>query len=311
LKILVVESSPITLQLIERNLQCWGYDVISFSSEPECQSIILSEECPRIALLDWSSPSIDGLELCRMIRGRNKDSYIYTILLSSKNKPEDLVKGLNAGADDYITKPFNTHELQVRLRTGERIIQLQSDLLETRELLQQAAITDTLTGLFNRRALYSHMQQELIRSKRGDSPFGLIMLDIDHFKSVNDSYGHITGDHVLREASHRILKSIREYDVAGRYGGEEFLVQTPDCSEQSTSCIAERIRQSFQNTPFHVSNHSIPISVSAGFMSVQGKAFDCNIEILVNHIDKALYKAKRNGRNRIENAGEIQGDFSI
>lgn len=306
MKILVVESSPITLQLIERNLQNWGYDVISYSSEPECRSIVLADDCPRIALLDWSSQDIDGLELCRTIRGRSKDSYIYTILLSSKNKPEDIVKGLDAGADDFISKPFNTNELKVRLRTGERIIQLQNDLLETRELLQQAAITDTLTGLFNRRALYSQMQQELIRSKRSDSPFGIIMLDIDHFKSINDTYGHITGDHVLKEASQRILNSIREYDVAGRYGGEEFLVQAPDCSEESTKCIAERIRQSFQQTPFQVSNHSVPVSVSAGYMSITGKAFDCSIELLVNHVDKALYCAKRNGRNCVECAGAIQ-----
>lgn len=304
MKILVIENSPITLQLIERNLHSWGYDVISYSSEEECQSIILSEDCPRVALLDWSTQEVDGLELCRMIRGRNKDSYIYTILLSSKNKPEDLVKGLDAGADDYITKPFNTHELQVRIRTGERIIQLQNDLLETRELLQQAAITDTLTGLFNRRALYQHVQQELIRSRRSESPFGLIMIDIDHFKLINDSYGHIVGDHVLKEASLRIQNSIREYDVAGRYGGEEFLVQTPDCNKSSTLRIAERIRLCFEQSPFLVSEHSIPVTVSAGYMCVNGKAFDYDIEQLIHHIDKALYKAKGNGRNRIECASD-------
>lgn len=302
MKILVVESSAITQQLLERNLHQWGYETLCFSSENEAHDIILSENCPRLALLDWNIPVINGLELCRMIRSRSRDSYIYTILLSARNKPEDLVQGLDAGADDYITKPFNPHELHVRLRTGERIIQLQSDLLKAREQLQQAAITDALTGLYNRRALFSQIQQELIRSKRSNSPLGLILIDIDHFKSINDSYGHIAGDHILKEAASRIIDAIREYDIAGRYGGEEFLIQAPECDEHSIRCIAERIRLNFQNKLFVVTGQSIPISISAGCISVSGETYDYPVEQLIHQIDQALYKAKRNGRNRVEKA---------
>ncbi len=306
MKILVVEASMITQKLMERNLTEWGYEVISCMDELQSKEVLLSNDCPRLALIDWSLPEINGLELCRMVRSRNRDSYIFTILLTAKDKPEDIVQGLNAGADDYIVKPFNPQELRVRLRTGERIIQLQNDLIKAREQLQQSAITDSLTGLFNRRAFFAHIQQEILRSKRKECPLGLIMLDIDNFKTINDTYGHISGDHILREAARRIKDSIREYDIAGRYGGEEFLVQAPDCDESCTRTIAERIRIHFQEQPFVTANNSIPITISAGYMAAQGKIFDLPFDKLLHHIDRALYQAKRKGRNRVESAGELE-----
>ena len=205
------------------------------------------DDAPALAILDWMMPGMTGLEVCRRIRQRAREPYIYILLLTSKSQKEDLIEGMDAGADDYITKPFDQHELQVRLRAGKRLADLQAELLSAREALREQATRDSLTHLWNRSSILDMLSRELARSERERTPIGVVIVDLDHFKNVNDNHGHLAGDAVLCEAARRMQGAIRQYDSIGRYGGEEFLILLPGCDEQSSFTQAERLRKQIEN----------------------------------------------------------------
>jgi two-component system, cell cycle response regulator len=301
LKALVAEDSPTFRLALERMLKKWGYDVVLAENGLAAWDILQAEDSPRLALLDWMMPGLDGVEVCRRIRELNREPYIYIILLTAKNTAEELVEGMEAGADDYLTKPVNSHELRVRLRAGRRIIDLQEELVTAREALRQHATRDALTGLWNRNSMTEILARELKRARRESNALSVIMADLDHFKNVNDTLGHAAGDAVLFEAARRMNQCIRPYDAACRYGGEEFLMILPGCGIAGAVNRAQDVRTAIAQAPFQIPEGSVNVTCSLGVASTGGVCgFDA--ALLVREADEALYAAKRNGRDRVEMA---------
>jgi diguanylate cyclase (GGDEF)-like protein len=206
---------------------------------------------------------------------------------------------MEAGADDYITKPFDQHELKVRLRAGTRLVELQAQLLSAREALREQATKDWLTKVWNRSSILDLLSRELARSGREARPVGLVLVDLDHFKNVNDTLGHFAGDAVLREAAVRMLSAIRPYDSVGRYGGEEFLILLPGCDEQATCGLAERVRAQIAKDEVAAGETTLSLTASFGATSVMARQ-GITAEELIRKADEAMYLAKRLGRNRVE-----------
>jgi diguanylate cyclase (GGDEF)-like protein len=239
-----------------------------------------------------------GPEVCRRVRETHREPYTYILLLTSKNTKGETVEGLEAGADDYIVKPFDQHELQVRLRAGKRIIDLQMDLLQAREELRERANKDLLTMLPNRPAICSALEQEISRCQRDHRSVGVILLDIDHFKKINDTYGHFAGDAVLRETAARLRSNMRPYDQVGRYGGEEFLVVLPNCDLEQAKSQAERMRQKLESSTMLVDG--VELRVSASFGATVSDDSGRDPDVFVRVADEALYRAKASGRNCVQ-----------
>jgi len=299
-KILLAEDSPVYRHLISGHLKEWGFDVQIAYDGAAAWELLQAPDAPKLALLDWVLPKIEGIELCRRIRQvRAHADYTYIVLLTGKDGKDDLVAGMRAGADDYLIKPFHPPELEARLLGGQRILDLQQELVSARELLRVAATYDFLTGLLNRREIVACLDRELVRGKRETSPVGIILADIDHFKNVNDSLGHSGGDAVLKEVAGRLKSDLRVYDGAGRYGGEEFLLILPGCDLATTVRRAEEIRSGVSDTEVVSPKGIVRVTVSMGITWARGDR-NANVEALLNEADVALYRAKGNGRNRVE-----------
>ena len=298
-KILIADDSIVSRHLLEATLRKWGYDVLVACDGLEALDLLQREDAPALAILDWMMPGLTGLEVCRRIRHRAREPYIYMLLLTSKSQKEDLIEGMDAGADDYITKPFDQHELQVRLRAGKRLADLQAELLSAREALREQATRDSLTHIWNRSSILDMLSRELARSERERTPIGVIIVDLDHFKNVNDNHGHLAGDAVLCEAARRMQGAIRQYDSIGRYGGEEFLILLPGCDEQSSYTQAERLRRQIENAEMSLNEASLRLTASFGVTcAMPGDRW--TQEALIRKADEALYLSKKLGRNRAE-----------
>lgn len=296
MRILIADDSLVSRHLLEATLRNWGYEVVVACDGTEAWKILQGNDAPNIAILDWMMPGQTGPEVCQMVRQKTIEPYTYILLLTSRSLKEDVVAGMDSGADDYLTKPFDQHELKVRLRAGTRIVDLQAELLATREALREQATRDYLTHLWNRSSILATLDRELTRSAREHSPCGVILLDLDHFKQINDSRGHFAGDLALREAARRMQNCIRAYDAVGRYGGEEFLVVLPGCDEESTRKQAERMRSAIYREPVEMPESPLQLSASFGCTTFTGSG-QVNAEMLVKTADEALYKAKDSGRN--------------
>jgi diguanylate cyclase (GGDEF)-like protein len=299
MRILIADDSIVSRHLLDATLRKWGYDVVVACDGAEAWRILEGEDPPRIAILDWVMPGLTGIEVCRRVRehSRGTDSaYTYLLLLSSKSQREDLIEGMEAGADDYVAKPFDQQELKVRLRAGIRIIDLQRELVAAREELREQATKDFLTRLWNRSSILDILQRELARGARENRSIGVVLADLDHFKSVNDSFGHFAGDAVLREFTRRISAAMRPYDSMGRYGGEEFLIILPGCDERCTGNQAERMRAALANEPMMIGDvaHVVTCSFGATTWRPDGEA---TADELIHLADDALYMAKHQGRN--------------
>jgi two-component system cell cycle response regulator len=295
MRVLVADDSATSRAMLRAALLSWGYDVVLAEHGAQAWEILADADPPRMAILDWVMPYMTGVEVCRKVRETDREPYTYILLLTSKNTKVETVEGLEAGADDYIVKPFDQHELQVRLRVGKRIVDLQTDLLKAREELRDRANKDLLTMLPNRSAIAAALEQEISRGRRDQRTVGIILLDIDHFKKINDTHGHFAGDAVLREAAARLRANMRTYDQVGRYGGEEFLVVLPNCDLEQATHQAERLRQRLNSTAMIVDG--IEMQVSASFGVTVSDASDRNPETFLRVADEALYRSKANGRN--------------
>ncbi len=301
MRILIADDSIVSRHLLDATLRKWGYEVVIASDGMEAWNALKAADSPRIAILDWMMPGLTGPEVCKRVRENSQGSdapYTYMLLLSSKSQREDLIEGLESGADDYLTKPFDQHELKVRLRAGTRIIDLQRELLAAREALQEQATKDFLTHLWNRSSILDILQKELVRGTRENRPVGVVLADLDRFKNVNDSFGHFAGDALLREFSRRMLLTMRVYDSIGRYGGEEFLTILPGCDEKCCANQAERMRLALANEPMAIGEAGLTITASFGATSWRS-GMPVNAENLIRTADSALYMAKNQGRNRV------------
>lgn len=298
MKILIAEDEPDFRFLLQKILAGWGYDVVVTGDGNEALEALRAEDAPRLAILDWMMPGINGVEVCRKVRNEVQEPYTYIILLTAQQREEDLVTGMEAGADDYVTKPFKNSELRARLRAGRRIIELQNELIKAREILRDKSTHDSLTGLMNHGKILQVLGEELARADREGNCVAVLMADLDNFKTINDTYGHMAGDSVLLSISRRLLSVKRSYDSVGRYGGEEFLVILPDCCKDSALAFAERFRSSVSSEEVSTPDGVIPVTISIGVtVSSKGRSWDVNT--LVKAADAALYKAKREGRNRV------------
>lgn len=298
MRVLIADDNAVLRTLLRKALTSWGYEVVVAENGDQAWEILSRDDAPTLAILDWDMPnSLSGPEICRKVREHPHEPYTYIILLTGKGSKDETVQGLAAGADDYVVKPFDNHELNVRLRAGKRIIDLQLDLLKAREELRERASKDQLTMLPNRSAIHSTLESELTRCHRDQRTVGVILLDIDHFKKINDTYGHYAGDTVLKETAARLRGNMRPYDHVGRYGGEEFLVVLPNCDLEQASMQAERMRVRLANGPMLVEGLEINVSASFGVTVSDGTLRSSDTFVRV--ADQALYKAKGSGRNRV------------
>jgi len=294
-KILIAEDDVTSRLLLKRVLENWGYEVTATKDGAEALRALQAEDAPRLAILDWMMPGMDGVDVCRRLRARETLQPTYIILLTALGDKESVVTGLNAGADDYVGKPYDPDELHARLEVGRRLVELNGELLEAQHALQVQASTDALTGVMNRRAVVEELEREAERAAREGSSLGLGMLDVDHFKLVNDTYGHAAGDAVLREVVRRVVGVMRPYDAFGRFGGEEFLVLIPGSGEGGLKTVLERIRNVIGSAPFLVDGHELVVTVSLGG-AVRGSE---SVDGLIARADDALYTAKEQGRDRV------------
>ncbi len=298
MKVLIAEDELVSRKLLESTLKKWGYNVVSVENGKKAWEIIQKKDAPRLLILDWMMPEMDGIEVIRHLRSREDPFYSYVILLTSKTERKDIIEGLSSGADDYLAKPFDSNELKQRILVGRRILELLTELSKAREILARKASIDSLTSLYNRGAIIELLEKEIYRSKRENNLLGVIMLDLDHFKRVNDTFGHMAGDAVLREAAKRLSKVIRPYDYAGRYGGEEFLIVMPGCSFKNTRSRAEEILSQIRDPKMNIPEGILQITASIGYVSTE-LLDDFNPRLLIQMADSALYEAKSAGRNRI------------
>jgi diguanylate cyclase (GGDEF)-like protein len=302
-RILVADDDAVSRRLMETILQRVGYEVVLAENGRQALESLVSRDGPRLALLDWMMPGLDGPAVCLEVRSHRERPYSYITLLTSKGAKEDLVAGLEAGADDYLTKPCYPEELKARLRTGERILRLEDRLVDAREEMRFKATHDALTSLWNRGAIVTHLNHEINRAQREHAKISLLLCDADHFKKINDVHGHLSGDTVLREIALRLASAIRPGDAVGRYGGEEFLVILSDCGPESLRRRAEQLRQMVASSSFTGNLQGLSISISVGAMTVDEWTSSQTAEVLLSQVDTALYRAKMEGRNRVVIAG--------
>ena len=304
MQILVVEDSVVYRQILASHLKDWGLPFIIAKDGSEAWTLLQRPDCPRLVLLDWVLPDIDGVELCRRIRlASTGDLYSYVILLTGKDDKKDMLEAMQAGADDYLVKPFDQLELKARLLVGKRIVSLHEELVSAREAMRYAATHDSLTGLMNRGETVDFLSRELARARRNGKPLSVILADIDHFKKVNDTMGHLFGDEALKEVARRLRSNLRVYDGVGRYGGEEFLMVLSDCDLQAALIKADDLRVCVGSEPVVSSRASRNITMSMG-VAVSTDHPNDDVGPLLNQADRGLYAAKQNGRNRVEHVDE-------
>lgn len=293
MKILIAEDDFISCTALENNLKEWGYEVVSARDGNEAWELAKKNDI-RLAILDWNMPGINGIELSHKIRNeyQEEDSkYVYIILLTGRGGQEDIIQGLSTGADDYMTKPYSFVELKYRIQNGERIIKNEDKRIKLANL-------DNLTKLWNRNKIFEFLDTELSKGERENIPTGVVMIDIDHFKRINDRYGHLVGDEVLVEVACRLKKAIRPYDRIGRYGGDEILVVLPNCNEKEAKSIAKRLYDSVTREKIPTEVGSLKLNISIGCVSNENYLEVSKME-LIQASDNALLSAKKKGRDRI------------
>ena len=299
--VLLVEDNAFLRRTLQELLETAGHPVTTAADGAEALARIAERHYP-IVLTDWLMPVMDGRELCRAIRRRPDTPYTYIILLTSLQSREDRIAGLEAGADEYLVKPVDEAELRARLRIARRILDLESTLKKSLEELRTLAVRDPLTGFFNRRFLVDRLPAELKRASRYERPFSVILFDLDHFKEVNDRFGHSAGDRVLQACARALESSLREdLDWVVRYGGEEFLVVLPETDLEGAKVVAERVRTAIAATTTEVEKRMVRVTASLGVASLPPlpRRERLAMEVLLEGADRCLYQAKHAGRNQI------------
>jgi diguanylate cyclase (GGDEF)-like protein len=295
-RILIADDDVTSRAVLSGVLAKFGHEVLAVTDGLEALEALRHTDAPRLAILDWVMPRVGGLDVCRSIRAQPSDQPPYIIVLTSKGGKEDIVEALEAGADDYLAKPFDPGELRARVGVGVRTVELQRHLAETRAALAHEAMHDPLTGALNRRAFGETLAREISEVRRHDHGLALGVCDIDHFKVINDTHGHLIGDEVLCALVRLIEGHLRAHDILGRHGGDEFVILTAHTSAEAAATTFERIRSVVAGTPIATSVGDIPISISIGIRAWHRGETD--VELLAA-ADAALYRAKEAGRDRV------------
>lgn len=296
-KILVVDDDPNIAKIVRLALEHEGYQV---QTTDDGQGALdkMNAWGPHLVLLDVSMPGLNGLETLKRLRAQGE--YVSTLFVSAKSSEKDIIQGLDAGADDYICKPFSTQELLARVRTQLRIKDLNDKLKRANERLKELVDIDDLTGLFNMRSLYKRLDFELDRARRYGRSVAVLMMDMDHFKRVNDNHDHLFGSFVLSEVGKIIRQNMRKVDFAARYGGDEFLIVLTETTTEGSLAFAQRLREIIKHNTFTHEGHSMNLTVSLGFAIAGSHCPSIDARTLVRQADHSLYGAKDKGRDRVE-----------
>ena len=294
--ILIAEDDFTSRNMLTALLRKAGHDVTGTVNGVDAWEELQKPDAPRLAILDWLMPEMDGLEVVRQVRAKKTDRPPYLIMLTTKGEKANIISGLDAGADDYLSKPFDAEELRARVDVGCRIIAMQNELCQARDALAYEAAHDPLTAILNRRALETALSCELSRQLRHQHGLSVGICDIDYFKTINDTYGHVVGDEVLCGYASLLKACLRNYDHFGRIGGDEFLMIAPYAREDAANKLFEKVRMKVANTPIPTRVGDVAVTVSIGVRSVREGD---TIDKLLTDLDAALYRAKNEGRNRV------------
>jgi diguanylate cyclase (GGDEF)-like protein len=292
--VLIADDNRDAASSLAALVRTWGFEPVTVHDGSAALAALESPNAAPLAVLDWAMPGANGIDVCRELRKIADRPYTYCILVTGRGDKQQMVEGLRIGADDYLLKPIDPDELHARLLTGKRIVELQDQLLRSQRQLQDQATHDALTSLWNRSTILQILERELSRARRERTPVATVMADVDHFKAVNDTYGHLAGDQVLRQVGHRLSMMLRPYDTVGRYGGEEFLIVLAGCGPHEAPTLAERLRQRVAAEPMFDRDRAIRVTISAGVAVWDGEMAATEF---LRITDNALYQAKRAGRN--------------
>jgi two-component system, cell cycle response regulator len=298
-RILLVDDEPTQRLIMARLLKRAGYEVESAANGREALARIAAGDF-QLMITDWEMPEMDGIALCRELRSSQEKGYIYTILLTARDAIEHVVTGLQSGADDYLTKPVIEPELMARLNTGRRIVTLERSLRAANDENRRLSVTDPLTGARNRRYLMEQIPREIERATRYGRHLAAVMCDVDHFKKINDTHGHLIGDAVLKWFVSSLQAGVRSVDWVARYGGEEFLIVLPETNVSNAAIAAEHLRAQVSRTPFESEGASFPVTASfgvAGWKSAVPKG--AALDALIARCDAGVYASKAAGRNKV------------
>lgn len=299
MRILIAEDDRSSRRLLSINLVSAGYEVVEAEDGQKAWEA-LNKEHFRLLITDWMMPEVSGIQLIQRIRSQLTGGYVYIIIVTALEDKSHVIEGLEAGADDYLSKPFYSEELLARIKIGERILKLEDGLREAQQQMEHLAMHDALTGLLNRRAIHQHAVAEVNRAGRTSTRLSILLMDLDHFKLVNDRFGHAVGDQALQLFAGVLVVSVRPYDWVGRWGGEEFLCVLPGATLQDAGLVAERIRLGTEQlSPPPAEGGPLKLTVSIGVASAPNVEGTLQLDNLVRAADVALYKAKSLGRNQV------------
>ncbi len=306
MRVLVADDDSVSRRILESTLNRWDYEPIVVSDGMAAWEILQAPNPPHLVILDWNMPGMDGVDVCRQMRAREDSEYAYTILLTARGDKASMIEGMEAGADDYLVKPFDVDDLKIRLKVADGILELQKHLILARESLREQAMRDELTGMWNRRAIHGILTRELERAHRDRRAVAVIMCDVDHFKHVNDTHGHAVGDAVLKEVAKRLCSVARPYDMVGRYGGEEFIAVFPGCEGTFAGYVADRVRMAVNQKAIEVGDLRLDMTISLGVAAAMAPEPSL-ADRLIDLADGAMYDAKEAGRDcvRVANISEL------
>ena len=297
-KVLIADDDRLSCKLLGSLLAKWGYEPEIVYNGVDAQRELLKPEAPQLAILDWVMPGLDGIQVIKSLRATRRPSYTYVLLLTSKAQKEDLLLGLDTGADDYLKKPFDAPELRARLGVGARILGLETRLATALETTEYRTTHDALTGLYNRSTIIELLSQEASRCAREGQKVSLLLVDVDRFRTINETHGPLVGDQVIKLLAPRMASPLRPHDLVGRFGGEQFLTVAPNCPLGHAMVVADRIRLSVAKEKVAVGKLAIPVTVSVGVSGMKEGVPDINQAL--RSAELALFEAKKNGRNRVE-----------
>lgn len=298
MRVLIAEADTVARRVLETALTQWGHEVTGCADGVAALQLLIGASPFDYALLDWSLAECDGPKICRTVR-KQSAAPTYLLVLCKPDTDQTPLAALEAGADDALPKPVDANQLQLRLRTGQSVLELRKELAAAQETIRVKTLQDPVTGLWNREALLDNMARESERARRDGAPLGCVLLDVDDFRLVNDTLGRLAGDGALRQVGQRLHRSLRSYDVLGRYGGDQFLAILPGCDESASRALAERLRTSVCAQPIALNEGTIRITLSVGVAAAGGMQERGTADALARAAEAALYKAKQPGQHSL------------